>query len=323
MSPYRRYLPFALGMGLFAWLVFGAPAPQVANTQSQSNNTLYLPFVARDYSARLARVNFYRGLSQLPGLTENVEWADGAFKHARYMVKTDQGTNYEDTGSPWFTTEGNVAAANGLLFGAQDINLTDAQAVDYWMRSPFQALSILDAELRSTGIGSYREADGGIVMAAVLDVARGQVNGAPAGVTFPVRWPGNGQTVNLRTLFTTSVDYPDPLAHPGCAGNAGLPIIVQFGEGGNSISFPSNPTTFSSGGSPLEHCAFSESNYTGADSAQTSLGRLLLSTRDAVVVIPKLPLVQGATYTVTVRAFVNGVLTTATWSFTVAANANP
>ncbi|MGQ0602626.1 MAG: CAP domain-containing protein [Anaerolineales bacterium] len=320
MSQSRRYLPFALGMGLFTWLIFGAPAPTAQISRAQSGNNVYLPFVARDYNTRLARVNYYRSLGQLPGLTENAEWSDGAFKHARYMVKTDQGTNYEDTGSPWFTTEGNVAAANSLLFGAQDITITDEQAVDYWMRSPFQALSILDAELRSTGIGSYREADGGVVMAMVLDVARGQVNGPPAGVTFPVKWPGNGQTINLRTLFTTVVDYPDPLAHPGCAGNAGLPIIVQFGDGSNSISFPADPTTLSSGGSPLAHCAFNESNYTGADSAQTSLGRLLLSTRDAVVLIPKLPLTQGATYTVTVR--VNG-MPTATWSFTVAANANP
>jgi hypothetical protein len=321
MSLYRRYLPFALGMSLFAWLVFGAPAPTTSVSRAQSGSSVYLPLIARDFNTRLARVNYYRSLGQLPGLTESAEWSDGAFKHARYIVKTDQGTNYEDTGSPWFTTEGNAAASNSLLFGAQDINVTDDQAVDYWMRTPFQALSILDAELRSTGIGSYREADGGILMATVLDVARGQVNGAPAGVIYPVMWPGNGQTVNLRTIFTTTVDYPDPLAHTGCGGNAGLPILVQFGDGSNAISFPSNPTTLTLNSSPLEHCAFNESNYTGADSAQTTLGRLLLTTRDAVVIIPKQPLTQGATYTVSVR--VNGLPNPVTWSFAVAANANP
>jgi hypothetical protein len=311
-------------MSLFTWLIFGAPAPQAQITRAQSGNTkVYLPLVAREYSARLARVNFYRGLGLLPALTDNAEWSDGAFKHARYIVKTDQATNYEDTSSPWFTTEGNAAAANSLLFGAQDINLTDDQAVDYWIRSPFQALSILDTELRSTGIGGYREADGGVQMATVLDVTRGQVNGAPAGVTYPVAWPGNGQTANVRTIFTTTVDYPNPLAHSGCAGNQGLPIIVQFGDGNNTISFPTNPTTITSGGSPLEHCAFNEASYTGTDNAQTTLGRLLLNTRDAVVIIPRLPLAQSATYTVTAKAFVNGVQTTATWTFTVAANANP
>lgn len=61
-----------------------------------------------------------------------------------------------------------------------------------------------------------------------------------------------------------------------------------------------------------EHCVFDETNYTNPDSSAQSLGRSILNSRDAIVIMPREPLVSGARYTVSIT--VNG--TEYTWSFT-------
>lgn len=319
-----RYLVFAIGMVVFGWLIFSAPAAATitsrapAQTTPTPNTRIFLPLVGRDFVNLpwLNRLNGYRAQAGLPPLTENASWSNGAALHARYMVKTDQVTDYQLLQNPEYTPEGAEAARHSLLFGIGTVTTTDEAAIDLWLRSPFQAVSVLDPELRRTGFGSYREADGGIVqMAAALDVQRGWSDTpAPA---YPVFWPGNGQTVSLRTY--SGGDYPDPLRHPGCAGAQGLPIILQVGNGSLNVGLAaSNPTLFRAGGSPLPHCAFTETTYDGGNPADTDYGRLLLGTRDAVVLLPKAPLSPGVTYTVTINATLNGAPQTYTWSFTVA-----
>ena len=71
---------------------------------------------------------------------------------------------------------------------------------------------------------------------------------------------------------------------------------------------------FSSDGTLLEHCLFTESSYTNPDPAQQSAGRTILGRRDAVVLIPKNPLSLGVTYTVSMT--VDGQVRN--WSFQVA-----
>lgn len=283
----------------------------------------YLPIVARDYNFRLARLNDYRTLARLPALTENVEWSEGVALHARYVVKTNQPTSYEDplTFPDWYTTQGADAAVNSLLAYSYLITTTNEQVIDFWIRSPFQAVSILDPELRATGYGNYAEADGQIVKAVGLDVRRG-FNELPA-PTYPVMFPANGVAVNVRSY--SGADYPNPLAHPGCENYAGLPIILQVGNGAQNVRLAlTNPTMISTGGSPQEHCVFHENNFSvPGDQAATDYGRLLLNTRDAIVLLPKFALGQGATYTITVNALVNNAPQTYIWSFSVAANAGP
>jgi len=283
----------------------------------------YLPLILRAYSFRLVRVNDYRAMAGLPALIENAEWSEGVALHTRYVVKTNQPTSYEDplTFPDWYTTQGADAAVNSLLAYSDLITTTNEQVIDFWIRSPFQALSILDPELRATGFGDYAEADGQIVKAVGLDVRRG-FNEFPA-PAYPVMFPANGVTVNLRSY--SGADYPNPLLHGNCGGYAGLPIILQVGSGAQTVNLaPTDPTLISTGGSPQEHCVFHENSFSvPSDQAATDYGRLLLNTRDAIVIIPRFALAQGATYTVTVNAVVNGAPQTYTWSFRVAANAEP
>jgi uncharacterized protein YkwD len=325
---FNRYALFALGMAAFGWLIFATPAATVISrvqpqTTPAPGNRIFLPLVSQNFVNLpwLNRVNSYRAQAGLSPLSENAAWSNGASLHARYMVKTDQVTDYQLVVNPEYTPEGAEAARHSLLFGIGAVTTTDESAIDIWLRSPFQALSILDPELRQTGFGSYREADGGTIqMAAAFDVQRGW-NDAPA-PAYPVFWPGNGQTVRLRSY--SGGDYPDPLKSPGCAGSQGLPLILQVGKGSLNVGLAaSNPTLFRSGSTPLQHCAFTETSYDAGNPTDTTYGRLLLSVRDAIVLLPKDPLTPGATYTVSVNATLNGAGQTFTWSFTVAADAAP
>lgn len=333
-APPRYFAFFLLAMLAGSWMLLTERA--TADTAAEAGKATgqvqpaagldqftYLPLILKEYNFRLAYLNQYRTLARLPALTENIEWSEGAALHARYVVKTNQPTNYEDplTFPDWYTTQGADAAVNSLLAASTLITVTNEQLIDFWMQSPFQALSILDPELRATGYGDYTEADGQIVKAVVLDVRRG-VSDAPA-PTYPIMFPANGVVVNLRTY--SGGDYPSPLAHPGCASYAGLPIILQVGSGAQNVSLaPTNPTLLSTGGSPQEHCVFHENNFSvPGDQTATDYGRSLLNPRDAIVIIPKFALNQSATYTVTVNALVNNVAQTYTWSFSVAANAGP
>ena len=308
-------------MSLFAWLMFAGPAPsEGAKAGPQAGGLIYLPWVTREYSVRLDRVNTYRTQAGLPYLSDNPEWSDGAARHALYMVKTDQLIATQDRVAypQWYSDEGAYAAANSLLIVTDTLAISDPELVDVWMRAPFQALSILDPELRSTGFGAYREADGGWQTAAALNVVSGWQAGAAAGVSFPVLWPGRGAQVRPRAY--AGMDNPDPRLAPGCAGAQGLPLLVQLGDGalsGERLA-DQDPTLISSAGGPVPHCAFSATEYP-ANPADSNYGKLLLDTRDAIVLLPLSPLAAGQVYTVSVAAVVNNVpLAPIVWSFSIA-----
>jgi hypothetical protein len=119
----------------------------------------------------------------------------------------------------------------------------------------------------------------------------------------PVRMYSGGET-------------PDPLsACPGYTTPSGPPIVIQFGYGFTSVNIIAH--TFQQGATSLEHCLYTEASYTNPDPQQQALGRSFLSSRDAVVIIPRNPLTPGASYTVSLAA--NGQ--TYTWSFSVDLNA--
>ena len=71
-----------------------------------------------------------------------------------------------------------------------------------------------------------------------------------------------------------------------------------------------------SAGFPLEHCVFDETSYTNPDHNAQYLGRGILGSRDAIVLIPRAPLTPGAQYTVSIT--VDG--TPHSWSFWVIEN---
>jgi hypothetical protein len=67
----------------------------------------------------------------------------------------------------------------------------------------------------------------------------------------------------------------------------------------------------------VESCAYDETSYTNPDANEETLGRTALASRHQVVVIPRLPLVQGSTYEVTISVIFPGDTdpTVTTWDF--------
>ncbi len=292
------------------------PSPTPAPTQK-----VYMPLVVNALSvsptpappAWLAYLNDLRSRGGLPALTENSLWSDGCTLHARYMVKTDTITHFEDSASPWYTQAGNLAAANSDLMVSTDVNASDESAFDLWMTGPFHGIGLIDPNLSATGFGSYRESIGTWQMGACVDVWSGWT-GVPASVTFPIMWPGDAQTMPY-TAYTGS-ELPDPLTScSGYTAPSGPPVYLLLGPGW-SVTPNVTASSFKQGSTDLAHCVFDGTSYTNSDSNAQDLGRAILNARDAVVLIPQNPLTPGSTYTVSLT--VNG--STYAWSFTVAAS---
>jgi len=268
----------------------------------------------------LAYINYYRAIAHLPPVTENTAWSYGAQQHARYMVCNDVLSHTEDSTKACYSPEGNLAGQNSNVMLTTDINYTDFQAIDLWMRGPFHGIGILDAQLLQVGFGSFREAGTGPgpvdwQMGAVLDILRGLTTSVPANVSFPVMWPGSEATIYIRAY--TGFEFPDPLTScPGYVAHTGMPIYLQVGAG-NLTPVVTYTLITNRSGSPVEHCRFDESTYFNPDPDQQATARSVLGARDAIVLIPRSPFSLGERYTVTVKA--NGQ--TYTWSFDVSNSA--
>lgn len=328
---FKRAALFGLGLALLFFIAPGFARADVTGEVRAAGTQIpmaYLPLLMKDFCGTgttppadwLGYVNYQRGLACLPPLTENAAYSDGDQKHAKYMVKNNFIGHTESVFDPYYTPEGAAAAGASNVMVSSDVNATDIYAIDLWMKGPFHAVGILDPKLAQTGFGSYREADGGYQMAAALNVLSGLGSSAPASVQFPVKWPGDGQTVNLRSY--DGYESPDPLAScSGYTAPSGLPIVLQLGTGNAVPSGAASPVTafsFKQGAATLPSCEFDENNYQNpTDSTLQDLGRAVLSTRDAIVIIPRNPLAQGGTYTVSVTANSQ----TYTWTFSVSLSA--
>jgi hypothetical protein len=227
------------------------------------------------------------------------------------MVKNDVIMHDEDLGNPWYSEEGRLAAKNSNLMVSSNPNASDIEAIDLWLSGPFHGIGILDPQLGQVGYGSYREDIGTWKTGACLDVLRGLSSDEPPSGTFPVKWPGVSRPTTI--LSFTGNESPNPLTScPGYSAPSGPPIMLQIGFGNQTPVVSGH--SFSSNGTPLEHCVFDETNYTNPNPSYQSLGRSVLNSRDAIVLIPRQPLNQGSKYAVSIT--VNGV--THSWEFTTA-----
>jgi uncharacterized protein YkwD len=268
----------------------------------------------------LVPLNAYRAMANLPPVTGSSLWDNGNRLHARYAVKNDDLSHQESASNPYYSLEGASAAQSSLLVGTPRAGLTDPAALNVWMSGPFHALQILDPRLKQVGYGAYRENDGyyradgseGLQAAAGLDTYRGL---DPFAVqSFPLFYPAAGQRLPINAYL--GGETPDPLAP--CAGYStpsGPPIIVQFGSGTTPVHL--QLSSLKQGTAALALCAYTETSYTHPDLSAQSLGRSILGGHDAVVLIPKYPLLNDTSYTVSLA--VNGKAYT--WSFRTAADA--
>lgn len=257
----------------------------------------------------LDRLNFYRATAALPPVVEAPALSVAVAEHARYMVRHDR-IEHAQRKRRGASPEGAAAAAVSNLAGSTSPVEPDAWAVDTWMQAPFHALGILDPSLQQVGFGIHRAKDGRIQTAAGLDVIRGRMADAGRRLRYPILWPADGATVPL-TAHTS--EYPDPLSScEGYEAPSGLPLIVQLGAG---EGVPQVMASYvGEEGTPLDHCVFDESTYRNRSGADQQLGRRILNSRDAVVLIPRQPLRPGARYRVVLEVAGRPRMD---WSFTV------
>ncbi|OGO66039.1 MAG: hypothetical protein A2Z45_08225 [Chloroflexi bacterium RBG_19FT_COMBO_55_16] len=336
MKKYPKRILFGgVGFGLACLISF---LPYLGGTQTSfsafdrsatvTTGSVYLPVISNANPAEdtppnpippgeeegwLAYLNYYRALAALPPVNEMAVWNAGAWYHSRYMGKNDYVGHSEDPENEWYTPEGDSAARSSNLLASSSTSVTDQEAIDLWMQAPFHGVGILDPQLQLVGFGSYREEDGGLQMGAALDVIRG-LGELLLTVGFPVAWPADGMTVPLTSYVG---EYPDPLAScEGYSPPTGLPIILQIGPGNLTPEVTAH--TFKQNGVPRDHCVFDESTYHNPDVSARDLGRAILDARDAIVLIPRQPLLPGKNYTVSMT--VSGQ--SYTWSFSVSEIAN-
>jgi hypothetical protein len=254
----------------------------------------------------LTALNFYRALAGVGPVTENVIASAGDALHATYMVNEDVIAHSEDAGSPFFTPEGNAAAETSNLTATSDPDATPNWAVDSLMRAPFHGVGFIDPRLVESGFGIAHDTSGSIQTAAAIDVLSIRTNDPPAGLAFPLIFPGNGTTVPLDTyngnetpdLLTSCLGYEAP---------TGLPLIVQLDTAPSVTA-----SSLARDGRALEHCVFDATTYTNPDPSLQSLGRNVLAARNAIFLIPRAKLTPG-TYEVSITT--GG--TPVAWSFTV------
>lgn len=283
---------------------------------------------APQLSSGAARVNYYRRLVSLPGITVDQKLDDGAAKHARYVLENHlapvdftwsdghlkayppaAGFHKEDENNHWYTPEGARAAGPSDVFATTSIPADGGVIIDQFMTSPVNALATLDFEQSLIGFGSYCKGGECIAVAAIgmglplfqVDVYFNRDEGH-LWFKSPLEFPPPGTDLPARPL--ADFGYLDALtACPGYTHPAGAPILLSLGQ---PLGLPFDMShavhvsahSLLDGGQPVEHCAFDTMGYANPDAKQRLLFRVWLNRALAVVMIPRKPLEPGHTYDV-------------------------
>ena len=255
----------------------------------------------------LNTVNAYRISLGLPPVVNDPRLQDGVTLHARYLALTGSVAHTEAPSNPLYSPAGALAASQSLVGGWSGRQRSDREFVEDWLIAPFHAIHLFEPRLQRIALGVSRNEPGAILTeAAVLNVTAGI--GPKVWFDDPIVFPADGSTVPLSAFRT---ETPSPLTHcPGYTAPAGLPVIAMF------PSSPESPTAeMTADGIPLEVCVI-DSGYRNPDPNAQQVGHLLLTQKNAVVVVPRLPLQVGVLHEVVVRTGRGG---TARWSFRVGA----
>ena len=257
----------------------------------------------------LGYVNTFRSMANVPLVVEDEDLTFGAQSHARYMVVHDRPIAHsEDPSLDLYSEAGHTAGKNGLIFATSQIQADHVWATNFWISAPFHLVAFLDPYVESVGFGTYNQNVGNFKMAGVIDVRSGlkQPDGSQE---YPIMFPADGEETWI--LRHSLYEWPDSLSScPGWSRPSGPPIVLLLGEGDLTPAVSRYQIT--ENGNPLEVCMINETNFVSPSQAEQNTGRTTLNLRDAIVLMPKNPLVINSVYSVEIEA--NGELHA--WSFT-------
>lgn len=257
----------------------------------------------------LTYLNLFRSMGGMTPFQNSEALSRGSQLHGRYMVLNDKPTAHAETSSnPLYSPEGHQAAQNGNIFATTQQEADYHWAINFWISAPFHLVNIIDPTLETVGYGDFQGDNGTFKMAGVLDVLSEKNNGA-SDITYPLYFPAPDSSTWI--VRHSLYEWPDPLTScPGYQRPAGAPIVLQLGDGSGTPRVTSFSVAVD--GRVVESCLISETSYTNPDSFAQSTGRAILDDQDAIVILPRHPLLANGTYTVNVVA--NGQAYT--WSFT-------
>ena len=268
-------------------------------------STRIVPVVVSD--TWLSSLNHFRETAGLSPVREGKALSDAVANHAHYVVandaamiragKIDASIHDEDPSKPFFTAEGKTAGALSdvdAVFTDPPETPETSWAIENWITGPFHRMWLLNPALHEVGYGQYCSSG---ICAAALNVRSG-IDADP-GRAAPVMYPPDRDTIRNGKFSAEETEWPDPLATCGYHTPTGVPISLQIGgsapAGLESFSLTRNGTTVTS-------CAFDAASYKSADPVAQDRVRKELAQFAAIVVVPKEPLVPGATYTVNIKA---------------------
>jgi hypothetical protein len=218
--------------------------------------------------------------------------------------KIDASIHEEDPAKPFFTPEGKAAGELSdvdALFNDPPENPDPTWAIENWITGPFHRMWLLNPDLLRVGYGQF--CDKG-VCAAALNIRTGieapAVSRVSATAPAPVMFPSNGATVYDGTFTADETEWPDPLS--ACAGYVaptGMPLSIQLG-----LDVPAvlESASLTRNGVEVKVCGFDATSYKTADPVALRRARKELAHFGAIVIVPREPLVKGATYTASIKA---------------------
>jgi uncharacterized protein YkwD len=261
------------------------------------------PASAQSTPEWLSALNAYRGSSGLAPVEVDANLLVGVRNHVGYMASAGTLTHAEQSDRAGYTPQGDAAAKRGVLAAAIGAAKTERQMIEDWLSGPFHSLPLLDPRVRTAAFASATSPQAGpFASLGMMDIG----TLIPTPLKAPVLFPGPGSTVS-RT--TRTLEAPNSLSHcPGFVEPAGMPMIAQF------PTPPSGATgTLTANGSLIEVCIV-DSSYRNQDASDQQIGRLLLSSQNAVFMIPKQPLARETKYEAKIDA---GPAGSTSWTFTV------
>lgn len=253
----------------------------------------------------LQTLNYYRTSAGVVPVVEDPTRKDAITKHLIYLRDTPPeyftgpyvNLHTENPASPYYTPEGAGYSHNVLTSST-----VERRAIESWMTAPFHALNLLNPNYNTAAFDML----GG--RAAALTLATPP---APPTIGAPVTFPGDGAVTPLRSFSGENPDPRDPCPDKGTW--RGLPLIVVFPSDppagvSASMTLPNGVAV-----SPSDLCVVSRHNYVPVDPIYGPAGLSILSSNNAVLVIPRAPLTPG---THSVQLDVPGG-SPVSWTFTV------
>jgi hypothetical protein len=242
----------------------------------------------------LNEINRYREAAGLSPVTEQPAWEAGLQHHLIYLEKTPQqyftgpyaSWHTENPASPYYTQDGALEAGyTDILSGGAT---TEVAAIDVWLVAPFHAIGMLRSHLTQVELGFDQ------LHVADLDVIQGLDYSSPAATT-PVLFPGPGITTNLARY---GGEAPNPLETLGWQQlpEVGLPLIALLPQAPDpgltaSLARPNGPPETSANG---DLGIVDEDTYVSSDPIYGPTGLAILKGDNAVLLIPRHPLANGA-----------------------------